>query len=247
MVCEFWPEFDADRWAEIWRTTQAERSATVVQVLDATSRAITASSLSWRSGASSCKEISLAKIEVRRAATRRMRLLQQEILETMANGVPLNGIMDTLCRRVEALAPSVTCSVVAINRQQQLCHIASPSLPLHYSKAIDGTLIGPMVGSCGTAAFRGEAVEVTDIATDPLWEDYKHLALPLGLRACWSSPIKSADGRVIGAFGFYYPRPRGPNSLERQVVATCRQIYAPSPWSMRRRDRAPTSRRSPIR
>jgi diguanylate cyclase (GGDEF)-like protein len=78
-----------------------------------------------------------------------------------------------------------------------------------------------MVGSCGTAAFRGEPVEVTDIANDPLWQSYKHLALPLGLRACWSSPIKSADGRVIGAFAFYYPRPRGPTSLERQVVDTC--------------------------
>ena len=64
-------------------------------------------------------------------------------------------------------------------------------------------------------------VEVTDIETDPLWEDYKHLALPLGLRACWSSPIKAADGRVIGAFAFYYPRPRGPTQLERQVVSTC--------------------------
>jgi GAF domain-containing protein len=129
--------------------------------------------------------------------------------------------MDTLCKRVEALAPSVICSVLSVNRQQQLRHIASPSLPQHYSQAIDGVLIGPMAGSCGTAAFRGEPVEVTDIATDPLWQDYKHMALPLGLRACWSSPIKSADGRVIGAFAFYYPRPRGPTSRERQVVDTC--------------------------
>jgi diguanylate cyclase (GGDEF)-like protein len=163
----------------------------------------------------------LARIEIRRAAWRRLQLLQQEILEAMANGVPMKGIMDTLCRRVEALAPSVLCSVLAVNRDQQLRHLASPSIAQHYSSAIDGLLIGPMTGSCGTAAFRGEPVEVTDIATDPLWANYKHLALPLGLRACWSSPIKGAEGRVIGAFAFYYPRPRGPTSLERQVVATC--------------------------
>ena len=93
--------------------------------------------------------------------------------------------------------------------------------PQHYSKAIDGLAIGPRAGSCGTAAFRGEPVEVTDIANDPLWADYKHLALPLGLRACWSSPIKASDGRVLGAFAFYFPRPRGPTALERQIVATC--------------------------
>jgi diguanylate cyclase (GGDEF)-like protein len=129
--------------------------------------------------------------------------------------------MEALCRRVEALAPSVICSILGVDRQQQLRHIASPSLPLHYSRAIDGALIGPKAGSCGTAAFRGESVEVTDIETDPLWEDYKHLAMPLGLRACWSSPIKAPDGRVVGAFAFYYPRSRGPTPLERQVVGAC--------------------------
>ncbi len=140
------------------------------------------------------RDTPLAKVEIRRAAARRLRLLQQDMLEAMASGVPLKGIMETLCRRVEAMAPSVSCSVLSVDRDLQLRHIASPSIPKHYSNAIDGLLIGPKTGSCGTAAFRGEPVEVTDIATDPLWEDYKHLALPLGLRACWSTPIKGADG-----------------------------------------------------
>jgi diguanylate cyclase (GGDEF)-like protein len=221
MVSDFWPEFDAHRWAEIWRKSQTDGSATILNVLARNKQSDNSEIIELEIGRFVAQEITLVKIEVRRAAARRLRLLQQEILETMANGVPLKGIMDTLCRRVEALAPSVTCSVLAVSRDQQLCHIASPSIPKHYSEAIDGSLIGPMVGSCGTAAFRGEPVEVTDIATDPLWERYKHLALPLGLLACWSSPIKSADGRVIGVFAFYYPRPRGPTSLERQVVATC--------------------------
>ncbi len=221
LVCDFWPEFDAVRWGEIWRKTQIDGLATVVLVLARSKLCDHGELVELEIGRFISQGTPLAKIEIRRAAARRLRVMQQEILETMANGVPLKAIMDTLCKRVEALAPSVICSVLGVNRQQQLCHIASPSLPQHYSKAIDGLLIGPMAGSCGTAAFRGEPVEVTDIATDPLWQSYKHLALPLGLRACWSSPIKSADGRVIGAFAFYYPRPRGPTSLERQVVDTC--------------------------
>ncbi len=220
-VGDFWPEFDPPRWVDIWRKVQSDGSATVVQVLARNRRGDHGEMVELEIGRFVTPGGALARIEIRRAAGRRLQLLQQEILEAMANGVPLAGIMDTLCKRVEALAPSVLCSVLAVNPDQQLCHLASPSIAQHYSSAIDGMLIGPMVGSCGTAAFRGEPVEVTDIATDPLWADYKHLALPLGLRACWSSPIKAADGRVIGAFAFYYPRPRGPTSLERQIVAAC--------------------------
>ncbi|MEO8420534.1 MAG: EAL domain-containing protein [Hyphomicrobium sp.] len=220
-VGDFWPEFDPPRWVDIWRKVQSDGSATVVHVLARNRRGDHSEMVELEIGRFVTPGGALARIEIRRAAGRRLQLLQQEILEAMANGVPLAGIMDTLCKRVEALAPSVLCSVLAVNPDQQLCHLASPSIAQHYSSAIDGTLIGPMVGSCGTAAFRGEPVEVTDIATDPLWADYKHLALPLGLRACWSSPIKAADGRVIGAFAFYYPRPRGPTSLERQIVAAC--------------------------
>ena len=188
----------------------------------------------------------LAKIEIRRAASRRLQLLQQEILEAMASGVPLKGIMETLCRRVEAMAPSVICSVLAVDREQQLRHIASPSLPQHYSAAIDGLLIGPKTGSCGTAAFRGEPVEVTDIATDPLWEDFKHLALPLGLARMLVEPIKGADG------GSSAPS----HSIIRVRAARIRSngrswrrasTSAPSPSSMRKLGRGPTSRRSSIR
>ena len=220
VVSEVWPEFDAGRWKEVWRRAQENGAATVVHVLTPSKQGIS-EVVELEIGRFIGQGLPLAKVEILRTVSRRLHLMQQEILESLANGALLKSIMETLCRRVEALIPSVTCSVMGITREQQLVHIASPSLPLHYQHAVDGILIGPKVGSCGTAAFRGEAVEVNDIATDPLWEDYKHLALPLGLRACWSSPIKSPDGRVIGAFGFYYPRPRGPTPLERQIVAKC--------------------------
>lgn len=170
----------------------------------------------------------LAKLEVRkgRRADARLQLLQQEILEAMASGVALPQIMDLLCRRAESFAPSVHCSVLTLDSDGRLHHLAGPSLPAHYSQAIDGMQIGPAAGSCGTATFRGEPVEVTDIATDPLWADFKDLALPLGLRACWSSPIKSADGTVLGAFAFYFPTPRPPSFVERQIVAKCVHLCA---------------------
>ena len=150
--------------------------------------------------------------------------LQQTILEGVALGEPLRSLMTYICETAEAIAPDTICSVLAIDAAGRVQHLASPSLPETYSRSIDGTPIGPCVGSCGTAAYRGEAVEVTDIATDPLWSDYKQLALPLGLRACWSSPIKARDGRVIGTFAFYFRTQRGPSNVEREIVQTCVHI-----------------------
>ncbi len=227
IIGDFLPEMDAGRWAEIWRSVQSDR----VEHLS-----FAAPTTDPGHGQSIEVEIcqfvergeNLAKVEVLRSdgQTAQLRSLQQEILEAMASGVALPDIMNLMCLRAEALAPGVICSVLSVDQEGLLHHLASPSLPEHYSRAIDGVSIGPKAGSCGTAAYRGEPVVVTDIASDPLWEDYKELALPLGLRACWSSPIKSGDGRVLGAFAFYFPDTRGPSLLERQIVATCLHICA---------------------
>ena len=84
-----------------------------------------------------------------------------------------------------------------------LRHGAAPNLPPAYCSAIDGSEIGPREGSCGTAAFFGRPVYVTDIDTDPLWADYRELALAHGLRACWSTPIFNDQAAVIGTFAIY--------------------------------------------
>jgi diguanylate cyclase (GGDEF)-like protein len=156
----------------------------------------------------------------------RLRDIQHEILEAIASGQDLANVMDLLCRRVEALDPSIICSVLSVDQHGLLHPLAGPSLPAKYSRALDSIPIGPCVGSCGTAAFRGEPVAVIDIETDPLWADYRSLPLPLGLRACWSSPIKARDDRVVGTFAFYYCTPRGPNELEETIVATCVHLCA---------------------
>jgi diguanylate cyclase (GGDEF)-like protein len=157
--------------------------------------------------------------------TSKMHALQSEILEAIALGQSFETVADLLCRRVEELAPAAICSILRIT-DGRLKPVAAPRLPQHYSNALDGIEIGPSVGSCGTSAYRGEPVEVTDIATDPSWAPYRGLALPLGLKACWSSPIKAGDGRVVATFAFYYRKKRGPTALDRRIVDACVHLCA---------------------
>lgn len=162
----------------------------------------------------------------RHDSVERLQSLQNAILESIARGEELAAIMIVLCERVEALAPGVICSVITVDDDFRLRPLAAPSLPSSYGEAVNGLPIGPRVGSCGTAIYRNAPVEVSDIAGDPLWEGYRDLALPLGLRACWSSPITARDGRVVGAFAFYYREPRGATLFERRIVETCVHLCA---------------------
>lgn len=101
---------------------------------------------------------------------------------------------------------------------KRLTHCAGPNLPMSYREAIDGSAIGPSVGSCGTAAYLKRPVHVTDIATDPLWADYRHLALPHGLHSCWSTPILDADGSVLATFAIYHRTTGGPDQDELDAI-----------------------------
>lgn len=155
----------------------------------------------------------------------RLQVLQREMLVGIASGESLFSMMTLLCHEVEALASEVICSVIGVDDEGRLSFIAGPSVPGDCGQ-VNGILIGPNVGSCGTAIFRKQPVEVQDIESDPLWENYRNLALPYGLRACWSSPILAADGNVLGAFAFYFRKSRGATDVERLIVAKCVQICA---------------------
>jgi GAF domain-containing protein len=104
----------------------------------------------------------------------------------VAKGDSLAEILDSLCLLVEKQADGVLASILVLD-DDRLRHGGAPSLPKAYTDAINGIVIGPRAGSCGTAAYRGEPVIVEDIATDPLWVDYRDLALPHSLCACWST------------------------------------------------------------
>jgi PAS domain S-box-containing protein len=144
---------------------------------------------------------------------------EKRLLEMIARGDSRALILDALCRLVEELASGSLSSILLLDpKANRLRHGAAPSLPVAYTAAIDGAVIGPSVGSCGTAAYRAEPVIVSDIASDPLWTNFRDLALAHGLRACWSTPIISSAGRVLGTFAIYYHQPRSPTPQEHNLI-----------------------------
>ena len=144
---------------------------------------------------------------------------ENRILEMIARDGPLEEILEKLVLIVEAQFAGLLCSVLLLDEDgQHARHGAAPSLPKPYSEAIDGMCIGPKAGSCGTAMYRREPVVVTDILQDPLWEPYRALAEPYGLRACWSTPILTHSGKALGSFAMYYREPRSPNPSETRAL-----------------------------
>src|ERR1700692_3109786 len=135
----------------------------------------------------------------------------------VTKGDSLAELLDSLCRLVEAQAGDVLASILLVDGDH-LRHGGAPSLPKAYTDAINGTVIGPSAGSCGTAAYRGEPVIAEDIATDPLWADYRDLALPHSLCACWSTPVFSSQGKVIATFAMYYREPRRPTLRDQEII-----------------------------
>jgi PAS domain S-box-containing protein len=153
--------------------------------------------------------------------------LDQDVLAMVISRASLPAILNTLCTTIERHYSGMLCSVLLLDADgKTLRHGASRSLPKEYSQAIDGVQIGPSVGSCGTAAFRRQRVIVSDIATDPLWADYRQLALTHGLRACWSMPIASQDGGVLGTFAIYYREIRNPDVEHQQLIAHAAHLAA---------------------
>ena len=154
--------------------------------------------------------------------------LQHRVLEAMARERPLAEVLEMVCQEVERIAPEVTASILEVDAQGLMHPLAGPSLPLSYSQQLDGVAMGPSVGSCGTAAWRNAPVLVDDIAQDPLWSDYKHLVLPLGYKACWSTPIRNSQGKPIGTFAFYYRalRTDASSAFHQQLVDACTHLCA---------------------
>ena len=150
---------------------------------------------------------------------------QSRVLQMIAANAPLSEVLEKLVLLIEAQSPDMLCSVLLLSDDgDHIRHGAAPSLPEDYVKAIDGERIGPKNGSCGTAMYRGEPVFVTDIFSDPLWEDYRDLADGKGFRACWSTPIMSGRGKVLGSFAMYYDEPRTPTGDEAGLTEVATRI-----------------------
>jgi diguanylate cyclase (GGDEF)-like protein/PAS domain S-box-containing protein len=144
---------------------------------------------------------------------------QNRILELMAGDVALHDLLLATVNGVEQLHPQMLCSILLLDEDgSHLGEVAAPSLPDFYNAAIDGVQIGMGVGSCGTAAYTGARVVVEDIATHPYWAAFKELAERAQLGACWSEPITSPDGRVLGTFAIYHRQPHAPSPLDIAVI-----------------------------
>ena len=146
-------------------------------------------------------------------------LLDKTVLEMIMAQRPVAEVLENLCVKIEESSPGLLCSILLLDQHNGTLHGGiGPSLPKPYLEAVNGVKIGPCAGSCGTAAYLQQLVVVTDIATDPLWADCKHVALPHGLRACWSMPIMSRDGTTLGTFASYYSQPRTPDAYHLTLI-----------------------------
>lgn len=154
-------------------------------------------------------------------------LSRSNVLELLANGAPLSTILEDIVRGVGQANPAMLCSILLLDNQgKHLLSGAAPSLPDFFNTALHGIEIGIGVASCGTAAFTGQRVIVEDIQTHPYWASYKELAHQAALGACWSEPIHSASGKVLGTFAIYHREARKPGDADIQLLIKTANVAA---------------------
>lgn len=183
--------------------------------------ALTAATIQHRGAAS-------VQITVRdmSAVQRNRQLLEgeREILESIAGGTLLGEQLSGICRMIEGIDPTVVASIQVVGDDgKTLRHGAAPSLP---SELLISIAIAEGVGSCGTAAFRRSTVVVEDIASNPLWRDYCHLARAHGLASCWSTPIVGSAGDLLGTFALYRRIAARPDDTTIQLVERTTHLAA---------------------
>lgn len=151
--------------------------------------------------------------------------VQNQILNMLARREKLEDILLKLTEQINRLSPGLYSSIMMMEEDgRHLRPVINSSMPQDYIQEIDYLLIGAKVASCGTAAYLGQRVVVSNITTDPLWADYKHLILPHGFQACWSEPIKSETGKVLGTFGMYFTEARSPKPKELEIIEACADL-----------------------
>jgi PAS domain S-box-containing protein len=150
---------------------------------------------------------------------------QSRVLEMIAANASLPEVLTSLVLLMEGQADGLRCSILLLaHDRKHVRHGAAPNLPRAYVEAVDGAPIGPRNGSCGTAMYLRKQVVVKDVLSDPLWADYRKLAEICGLRACWSTPILSPQGEVLGSFAMYREETRGPYPEELRLTQIATHI-----------------------
>lgn len=157
--------------------------------------------------------------------TESLQQIQNRTLSAIARGETLKNTLSELSEQIDRLSPNLTSTImITENDGRHLQPFVSSGLPQEYIRAIERLPIGAKATSCGTAAYLGQRVIVSNIATDPLWTDYKHLILPYGFQACWSEPIKSNTGQVLGTFDLYFTEARPLEPKELEIIEACTNL-----------------------
>jgi len=150
---------------------------------------------------------------------------QAELLEMIAKGYPLQETLERLTLIIEAQSDGLYCSILLLDPDGMHIHpMAGPNMPPNYMTALDGYVIGPSAGSCGTAMYTNKPVVIADIHSDPLMKPYLFLLEPYGFRGCWSNPISIDKDTVLGTFAMYYREVREPVARELELMAVATHI-----------------------
>lgn len=148
-----------------------------------------------------------------------------KVLEQIATGVSLDRVLSTLVETAQDVNPEMIGSVLLFDREENRLHYgAAPNLPEFYNNAVDGLEVGPCAGSCGTAAYLRKRIIVSDVMNHPYWADYREIARQAGIGACWSEPILSSSGEVLGTFAMYYRGPREPDLRDLKDIETAAHL-----------------------
>ncbi|MGF1749171.1 bifunctional diguanylate cyclase/phosphodiesterase [Vibrio cionasavignyae] len=169
------------------------------------------------------KNVRINYRRISRHSSRNFNKKHTQILEMIGKGIPAADIYNKIGLLYESRHPGLRCSMLELHGDT-LIHGGAPSMPEEYCRAVNGLKIGPDIGSCGTSTYTGKRVIVENIETDLRWKNIKQFALPHGMRCCWSEPIKSSSGEVLGAFGMYYDFPATPNKDESKSLASAAML-----------------------
>ena len=152
---------------------------------------------------------------------------EKRLLEMVAGGDPMPATLEALCRLVESTTTGCYCSVVLVDRSgSRLEHGAAPSLPASFITSIIGRPVDAQSGPCAMAAYSNQQVVAPDLRLETCWAEsaWCPMAMAHGLRSCWSTPIPSRAGKVLGAFAIYYDRAGPPRPLHQNVVERFKHI-----------------------
>jgi PAS domain S-box-containing protein len=150
-----------------------------------------------------------------------------QAMDLIARNAPLSEILDAIVHAVEAGQSGRLSSILLLDPEAKRLLIGSaPNLPDFYNRAIHGLEIGPCAGSCGAAAHTGKRIIAADIQTDPYWTPFRTLAAEAGLASCWSEPILSVNGQILGSLAIYHPQPAQPTNLDLRLIKQAADLAA---------------------